>query len=190
MKYCALLIALAGLFFSCHKSDVAPLQLLTNSNMEAGGMQPDNWRYVSSSPDTIVGTWTTAFSSSSSHALEITRITNINPAKLGYWRQDFLGTIPTGKNLTLNVKIKGVNIAGLGAAIAIRTDDQATANGNALQFMTTQGVVPITGTFDWTTYTVKLTGVSPSAEYITVFLFLLNNSTGTVYFDEAYLYAE
>jgi len=190
MKFLIGLMATILIFIGCSKkSDPAPLQLLTNSNMETGGTQPNSWSYYSPT-DSIVGLWTTNAANSPTHSLEITRSATITSPRFAYWRQEYSSVIPTGKNLVLSVKIKGQNLSGYGAAIAIRIDNATTLTGYALQFSTTQGTTPITGTFDWTPYSVRLTNVDPTAQRITIYLLLLNDTTGSVNFDDANLTVE
>ncbi len=116
------------------------------------------------------------------YSLKISR-TNIDTAKIWYWYQKYSGKIPVGLDLTLKAKIKGLNLSGNGASIAIRCDG-ATPD---LQFETTQSVVNINGTFDWTTYTVSLSNVKSNVTSIYVFLIYLPKTTGTVYFDDVTL---
>jgi hypothetical protein len=189
MKVTIIFVVILFAFFSCSKKDPALIQLLTNNDMETGGIQPSGWNYYSPT-DSILGSWTTSAASSPTHSLEISRSTTIDSPKFGYWQQGYSSTIPTRKNLALSVKIKGANLLGYGAAIAIRTDNPTTMTGYALQFSTTQNSTRIIGTFDWTTYTVKLTNVDPTAKFITIYLLLLSNTTGTAYFDDANLNAE
>ncbi|NLY91572.1 MAG: hypothetical protein GX081_08210 [Firmicutes bacterium] len=103
-----------------------------------------------------------------------------------YVFQTYRGSIPVGKKLKLAVRIKTENLTGEGAAIAIRCDDAVP--GAADQFVTTQGKIQITGTKDWTTYTVELgERVRSDIEAITVFLLYLPKTSGVVYFDDASL---
>jgi hypothetical protein len=83
----------------------------------------------------------------------------------------------------LKVKAKG-NLTGQGISIAIRGDDANSVNGYAKQFATTQGTSPISGTFNWTEYSVKLNNVDASLESITIYVIFLNNTFGDVYFDD------
>ena len=84
---------------------------------------------------------------------------------------------------SLEVKIKS-NLIGEGISIVIRGDNTVHPTGTAEQFVTTQGSSPISGTFDWTDYGVKLANVDASTQSLTVYLVYLQNTTGEVYFDD------
>lgn len=94
--------------------------------------------------------------------------------------------IPTGKSLTLRVRIKG-QLEGDGVSIAIRGDDTSNISGVGEQFATTQGPSPISGTFNWTEYGLNLDTIEPNIKSLTVYLIYLPNTTGTVYFDDVSL---
>ena len=100
--------------------------------------------------------------------------------EFSFWSQSFTEFIPFGKDITLEVRIKG-DLEGQGASIALRADD---STNNVLQFETTQGKVPITGEFDWTEFTVTIENVSSSTSRIYIFLVFLPDTTGEVYFDD------
>src|SRR6185436_3602573 len=97
--------------------------------------------------------------------------------------QTMTAIIPHGKNITLKAKIKG-NLTGIGASIAIRGDIESPADGGAEQFATTQDQTPITGSSDWQDYSVTLVNINSNIKTITVYLLLLPNTTGEVYFDD------
>jgi hypothetical protein len=176
------LLMVATLFSGCSKDDPSPVkEMLVNGNMEAGSTAPNAW-FNSNPTSSIAYTWTTDASASSSHSIKISQsAASSDFAALG---QNYAGTIPVGKDVTLSVKIKGVNLVGGGAAIAVRTDGASTPD---LQFSSTEGAKSIAGTFDWTTYNVKLTNVSADAKYVIVYLIYLPNTTGTLYYDDASL---
>ena len=104
----------------------------------------------------------------------------------GTWYQSYSGEMPKGKDLVLKVKIKGKNLTNQGISIAIRADRPSTTS----QFSTTQAHQSITGTFDWTDYTVRLIKVADDANKIFVFLVFLPSTTGEVYFDDISLVVE
>jgi hypothetical protein len=177
--------------FGCSKKSIepSPAQLLLNGDMEAGTSWPDQWFIATpaSIPTTDFSTsWSTDQFSSPGHSLSIARTVTPNSTDFYSLGQTVI-VDESGKTLTFSVKIKGVNLAGDGVSIAIRTDTSTTQD---LQFSTTQGQTSITGTFDWKTFSVKLTGVQSSVEYIDVYLVFLPNTTGTVYFDDAELVAQ
>jgi hypothetical protein len=84
------------------------------------------------------------------------------------------------------VKIKS-KLEGTGASIAIRGDDTFPPSGSAEQFVTTQAITPISGTFAWTEYTIKLDDVETATRSLTVYLMILPNTTGEAYFDDVSL---
>ena len=93
------------------------------------------------------------------------------------------------EKIKLTVNIKTENLEGPGVAIALRCDGPEV-NGQIQfsQFVTSQGTIPIKGTKDWTKYTVELDQkVRPGIETINVYFLYLEDTSGTVYFDDASL---
>jgi hypothetical protein len=173
------------LFLGCSKDDPKPAstEMLVNGNIEAGSSTPNSW--FNGHPDSGIPTvWTTDVYASASHAIKISQATVLDAADYASLGQTFSGVIPVNKDLTLSAKIKGDNLTGTGVAIAIRTDGASTPN---LQFISTEGSTSITGTFNWSTYNVKLVNVSSDTKYIIVYLIYLQNTTGIVYFDDVSL---
>jgi hypothetical protein len=169
---------------------VPPDQLLTNLDMEAGSEnQPNSWWLGPFATDTTT-LWTTEESSSATHSLELKA--TVSDTTVLYWGQTYQGVTPVGKDVTLTIKVKGKNIAGDGAAIALRGDDTSipVTYTTVIDFNTTEHTTKIDGTFDWTSYSIKLTNVSPYTKSISVFLILLPHTTGKVYFDDAQLTIE
>ena len=171
-----LLIAVTfALNTSCEKDDPAPAQYLSNSNIEGSTEQP--W-FFNGDTSIFTAECITDESFSPTHSLKIyTAISD--PMSFCFWYQSISENLPIGKELTLTARIKADNLNGLGAALAIRADSDLGMN----QFVTTQGTTTISGTFDWTEYSVNLPELSTEVTDILVFLVLLNNTTGTVYFD-------
>lgn len=126
--------------------------------------------------------WSNEESFSPVYSLNISR-TVIDTVKIWYWWQKYSGIIPVGRDLTLKAKIKAVNLSGDGVSIVIRCDGEVPN----LQFASTQGVVNINGTFDWSTYTVSLPNVQSNITSIFVFLVYRPKTTGKVYFDDVTL---
>lgn len=73
---------------------------------------------------------------------------------------------------------------GSGLFLAIRGDDTNPASGDPEQFVTTQGITTISGTFDWTDYSLMLSSVDASNKILNVFLFYSPNTTGEAFFDD------
>ena len=152
---------------------------LDNVDMESGSGTPDSW-FPGHTANDISMTWTTEAASSPTHSLAMSRASFSDPNSFAAWGQTYQGAMPVGKNLTLSVKVKGVNLVGQGLSIAIRVDG---ATGSNLQFSSTQNNISITGTFDWTTYSIALPNLT-SGKYIDVYLVYLPGTTGKAYFDD------
>jgi hypothetical protein len=181
---------LTGLLFisfflsSCKKDEVSLRQLLVNGNVETGSTVPNGW-WNSTGQGKHNITWTDEASFSPKKSLKIsTQI--VDPSNFSFWAQTISSNLPNGKGVTLMVKIKS-NLKGTGVSIAIRGDDASSVNGYAKQFVTTQGTSPISGIFDWTDYSIKLSNVDSSIQSLTVYLIYLGNTTGEVYFDDVSL---
>lgn len=185
MKTSLLTLSLIALLFSgCSKNDPAPaIELLNNGNVESGTSAPTSW-FNRTPTSSIPVAWSTDVASSPTHSLKISQTAVINTSDFTYWGQTYTGNMPTGKDVTLSVKIKGVNLTGPGVSIVIRADGDVTPQ---LQFVSTQNTTTISGTFDWTTYTLKLPKLTSGVTYLIVYLVYLPNTTGTVYFDNASL---
>jgi hypothetical protein len=184
MKTLGLIICLFFLF-SCSKTEVKPPTLLfTNTDVEAGSNAPTGW-WLNSNGTTAAFSWANQIAYSGTRSLEIASTAAISvPA---YWGQSVTQNIPFGRNLTLTVRVKG-NLSGAGAAVAIACLN-ATSNTQAQQFSTSQGVSSMFGNFDWTPYTVKLTGVHSDITEIRAYLMILPGGSGQVYFDDISLTA-
>jgi hypothetical protein len=187
MKQHLILCALLSVFVGCNDdsdNNEPAIQLLVNTNMEAGATSPNNWWDMM---QTVYSTeWTTQEASSGTKSLKISAEQS-DPTNFAFWAQSYTGAIPVGKDIVLSVKVKCKNVIGKGISIAIRADNADTQNGNAEQFNTTQGSTTITGDFDWTTYHVRLSGIQNDIKLLTVYFLLLDNTMGTVYFDDASL---
>ena len=120
--------------------------------------------------------------SSASHSVEISRSVS-DPCKVLGMGKDIADPIPVGRNLTLEVSVKGLNLEGRGISLAIRCD---SPNGMK-QFVTTENNIPILGTFNWTKYSVTLVNVQSDISNIIIYLIYLNNTSGTLYLDDVRL---
>lgn len=187
--YLFLLFFMPLLFISCSKEDnnieeLAANELLTNGNLEIGSGGPLGWFRSTPCPDTRM-VWTEEEAFSHLRSLKMSNST-LESQCFSFWGQNINTNIPTGKSLTLRVRIKG-QLEGEGVSIAIRGDDTPEISGTGEQFATTQGFSPISGTFDWTVYSLNLGTVEPTIESLTVYLTYLPNTTGTVFFDDVSL---
>lgn len=187
-RYVSVLLAtivIAG----CKPDEPQPVDIIVNGNMESGGSSPTGWTpllsYPSISPDEFQLEWTSKASSSPDKALRISTAVAVS-ADFAYWAQQKCNDIPRRKTLRLKAKIKG-NLTGPGVSIALRCDDTSQSNGNGLQFVTTQQNTAITGTFDWTEYSVEIGKVERAVNCIWVFLIYNQNTTGEVFFDDVSL---
>jgi hypothetical protein len=117
---------------------------------------------------------------SPTHSLKISK-TIPDSLNTAYYSQVYSGEIPAGRNLTLQVHVKCLNIEGDGASLLLLCNN---ANDSTLQFAGTEGDINITGTFDWTSYKLNIIDLKKEVRKIYVFLFYLPNTTGTIYFDD------
>ena len=160
-------------------------QLLIDTDLETNPNDRTNPNYRKSwfkngSGGNFIASWTDADSFSPTHSIKIAR-TTIDTTNFWYWGQTYTGKMPTGQTLILTAKIKGVKLTGEGVSILIRCDGESD---HVIQMKGTEGFISIVGTFDWTTYTVKLSELNSLVQYIVVYLLYLPNTTGTVYFDD------
>jgi hypothetical protein len=95
---------------------------------------------------------------------------------------------PYGKKFTLTARMKLEGVTGQGVAIAIRGDTEAAPSGYGEAFATTQNKRTLVGTTDWMEVSVELDGLEESIQSIAVYLILLSESSGTVYFDDVELH--
>lgn len=169
------------LLSNCKKDDVQPGQLISNSDVEVGSLTPNGWWFFTGEGKYNV-TWTDTESFSPRKSLKISTQT-AESTEFAFWAQTINTNLPTGKSVTLKVKVKG-NMTGVGISLVIRGDDTSNPSGAAEQIVSTEGTSPISGTFDWTDYSIKLGNVEVSTQSITIYLVYLPNTTGEVYFDD------
>jgi hypothetical protein len=177
-------IVLPLLFTRCAKEEAKPQQLLVNGNFENGNTVPTDWGYITEK-DIYNGEWSDKEFVSPSKSVKISSLKN-DTTLFSFWYQTITDNLPFGKDVTLKVKIKG-NMLGKGVSIAIRTDDTTIPTGRADQFITTEKLSPITGSFNWSERIITLANVKPTSKSITVYFIYLQNTTGEVYFDNASL---
>ena len=187
--YFFLLFFMPLLFISCSKEDndvqdLASNELLSNGNLEIGSGGPLGWFRSAPCPDTRM-LWTEEEAFSLLKSFKMSNST-LESQCFSFWGQNLNTDIPTGKSLTLRVRIKG-QLEGEGVSIAIRGDDTPEISGTGERFATTQDSSPISGTFDWTTYSLSLDMVEPTIQSLTVYLTYLPNTTGDVFFDDVSL---
>ena len=178
-----MLIALGSVaFFGCDDDDESEHgQLITNGDVEVGSMTPNSWWYNSAQNKYQV-TWTNQESFSPSKSLKIS-IQSPDQSEFAFWAQTISVNIPTGESVKLTVKVKAA-LSGQGISIVIRGDDTQQPSGVGEQFVSTQGVTPISGTFDWMDYSVQLPAIDTNIKGLTVYLVFLPTTSGEVYFDD------
>lgn len=177
MKNLALLIIAICLFISCKKEDPIPTQLLKSTDLESDLSAWDNYG------STVYGfnfnpTCTNEESFSPTHSL-ILNCETADSINWHCWSQLYTGKMPFGEDLTLSQKIKAVNLTGLGVFIKIVAFDGV--NKYALQTATSEG---LTGTFNWTEYSITLPDLSKAVTSIYVTMYYPPKTTGKVYFDD------
>lgn len=163
----------------CKDKEIEPLNVLSNGDVETGGIYPEPWYpYTNNTGHNFV--WSKDESSSGERSLKLNA--NSNSEKIAYWYQFVSENLPFEKDITLKVNIKA-DLVGTGASIVIRADGENAQSG-FLQFATTEGPSPITGTFDWKEYSVTLESLDPETKIIRIYLVYLSETTGEVYFDD------
>ncbi|WP_296621629.1 hypothetical protein [Marivirga sp.] len=172
-------------FTSCKDDEIQSNQLIVNGILEQGSTSPDGWWSNSANPDNFNFIWTEDESFSGSKSVSISTQT-ADASAFAYWGQTITNNLPTGKSVTLSVRIKG-ELSGRGVTVALRGDDTVEIDGSAEQFATTQGSMDISGTFDWKEYSIKLDNVDASTKSLTVYLIYLYDTSGEAYFDDVSL---
>lgn len=185
----AFILSLFLLYFSCNNNDEKvipePIQILQNSDMESGNSEPQNWK-IHSFPDGGQHdfVWTDQEYHSTTRSLMISSSISYDSIGAG-WMQILNHSIPHNQDVKLTVRIKAENLVGDGAAIIIRADN--TNQQDMLKFVSTEGDIDITGTFDWKEYSIEMESVPNDTNIIYVWLAFLPHTTGEVYFDDAEL---
>ena len=177
---------------SCNKeSDTVTEEpiLISSIIMENAGFEadpnawPNAWWYRGA-PYEVRWVSDEAYSGDGSVAIESDTMVN----DFNFWGQTITQNIQTGRKLQLRVKIKLDEVIGEGVSIVIRGDESSSPEGDAETFVTTQGTIDISGTHDWKEYQLsQLENMPASIKSVTVYLLLLPNTTGTVWFDEVEL---
>lgn len=149
--------------------------------MESGTTYPYHWTPFTNNDDDIA-VWTDDESFSGQKSLKLSR-DNSDTNDFFTWSQTINEKIPFNKDVTLRVKIKGT-LRGRGISIVIRSDNTDYPNGGAEQIASTERIIPISGTFDWTEHHVTLNNIDVATHSITVYLIYLPSTTGIAYFDD------
>lgn len=183
MKRISLILFTLCIFVSCKKEEQGTLQvpdqLFRNTDLES---DPNGapWEIPFGPKYDFIINCTEEDSFSPTHSLKIAR-TEVDTTNFFFWTQSYSGAIPVGDPLILTAKVKGVSLDGAGVILVIRCDG---ALSDMIHFVTTEGIHNISGTFDWTTYTLSIPELSEDVKHIYVYLVYLPYTTGTVYFDD------
>ena len=171
------------LFSSCDDDPANPdvIQLLINSSVEAGSQRPNKW-FANTNNGNYVTAWSSEHAFSGTKSLKITSDNDVG--EFAYWYQSFNDDIPYGRRLKLSsmIKLENVDPNSEGVSIAVRGDDDL---GKSVFFYTSQGDIPIHGNEDWKSYSIEMkSNIPEDVSKLWVFLILLNDTKGTVYFDD------
>ncbi|WP_157634565.1 hypothetical protein [Spirosoma panaciterrae] len=199
MKPTILLITLLSitlLFNACKKEEAtpqAPVNLVKNGDMESYPWQdwvPYFGYNLTSNPNGYTNAYTLEAATSGTHSIKASCTSVKNDSTFYMFVQQFFPqTLKVGDKLTLKAKIKTDNLAGQGVSLVIRGDQIVNGKSNMVFFTTSQGKTVINGTGAFKEYAVTLDSYPGTADYISVYLIYLPQTTGTVYFDDVSLTA-
>lgn len=167
------------LFSSCEKEEL--VDLIVNGNVEKGITDPDEWWSVDLG-DKYNTEWSSTEYFSPRRSLTIS-IENADSVDNAFWGQGIHDNIPHGKAVTLKVKIKA-ELEGTGVYLAIFGNDIDEPSANVEQIVSTQNNSPISGSLNWTEYSLTLDKVDATTDRLVVLLVYESNTTGEVYFDD------
>lgn len=168
-------------FYGCKSRDIEPITLISNGDLESGAAAPTFWwNYKGQGEHDFQ--WSKAESLSGERSIRISADV-ADDQNIAYWGYSITENLPLEQTITLKVNIKA-ELLGTGVSIVIRADGDNANSAGSLQFETTQGKSPITGTFDWKEHSLILENLDPKTKKILVFLVYLQDTTGEVYFDD------
>ncbi|MEO1448870.1 MAG: hypothetical protein AAFV07_05040 [Bacteroidota bacterium] len=158
--------------------------LLGNVSVEEGDSLPNFWVYSEGDSTVMLDNlWTSEESFEGLRALKISRSGDVLAHYT--WRQTLVNRIQRDRPLLLKVMIKTENLTEPGAALLIRGDNTDEPKGAAEQSASTQGKLDIMATQDWTEYSLRVPeGLGRGLESLSVYLVMLPETNGTVYFDQ------
>jgi hypothetical protein len=157
-----------------------------NGSVEEGSFSPTAWQKSEHSP---AFNWTDTVSRTGKHSLLISSPHGEKKA-IG-WIYTLNKNIPYDKCIYVKVFIKTVALSGQGASVVLRADDTEQPGADAEIYTTTQGRRNITGTAEWKQYTLVLPEpIHDEIKSITLYLIMLPETKGDVYFDDISLYYE
>jgi hypothetical protein len=182
-----LLFSLVLLVDSCKKEEAQPqTPLIANGNIE---QEFQGWFFNydlqhPTNPNGYDYGFTAEAASSPKYSLKVNCNQVKNDTAFCYYGQQKIATatIPTGAKITLKAKIKTA-LKGNGVSLAIRGDK----NNKDVFFVSTQGKTSITGTQEFTEYSVVIDSYPGNIDNLQIFLVYLPRTTGYVYFDDVSL---
>ncbi|HEX5172362.1 MAG TPA: hypothetical protein VFW11_24470 [Cyclobacteriaceae bacterium] len=182
-RFAMILLFSLSLISGCEdESNSGNPELVQNPSIENGNQSPSSWfpsDYADSDTQVI---WSDVQAYDGIRSLQLS--SDNADASAGWWGQTYEDKIPHGKKLRLSCKIKLDNVVGDGVSIAFRGDN----NTKPEFFYSTQGKINITGNHDWEEFSVEMdTKIPDTVVRIYIFLIMLNNTTGSVYFDDVSL---
>ena len=211
MKALPLLVVLLTLLLllnACKKQETQPqtiANVVINGDFEAAPYQDwrsDVNRNSLAKPNSYTVDYTTEAASSPAHSIKVSCNAAYNDSTYHLFQQDFytasssssppagakILSIPAGAKLTMKAKIKTLNIkGGDGISIAMGGNYGADKNYASAFFTESRGKVAITGTKDFTEYTVSFDSFPANTYSVYVLIFFLPNTTGTAYYDDVSL---
>lgn len=171
----------AGIVAGAPSMNESAVEYLVNGDMETD----EGWWF--NGPEMTTQSFSTAAANSGLRSVALAMPTTTDLGGFTYAGQYVPVSDPSEDKFVLTVRMKLDGVTGQGAAIAVRGDTEAVPSGWAEAFATTQGTLTLTGTSEWTEVTVELDGLRSDIRSVTVYLLLLSESSGTVYFDDAVL---
>lgn len=208
MKSFTLLLLSLGLvllFNRCKTQETQPQSIanaVINGDFETAPYQDwrsDINRNSLAKPNSYTLDYTTEAASSPTHSIKVSCNAAYNDSTYHLFQQDFFTasasapagakvlSIPAGAKLTMKVKIKTVNMNGEGISIALGGNYGADKNYASAFFTESRGKTAITGTKDFTEYTINFDSFPANAYSVYVLIFFLPNTTGTAYYDDVSL---
>ena len=171
------LILIAFLFIASCKKD-EPVYQMPDNLLQTSDLETYPFFYNYSSNDSIISVWNEEDAHSPTHSIKISN-TNMDTAFYSFWYQYYAGKMPVGEKLTLSAYIKGINLEGQGILLGI----QCNAGKTISQFVTSSDT-HITGTFDWTPFTLDSEELAGDVSILYLEIVYLPLTTGTVYIDD------
>jgi hypothetical protein len=144
---------------------------------------PGNWVFREanvSTPNAFIGS---KINTDSTNALKIQASDRLLEGQFSSWSYTFSNPVlKEGTSLKLTATISANSLSGTGAAIALRTDSGTRTRPSG--FSTSQGLYPIKGIQNQRTFSITLDYVPTEINTLYIFLLMLPESSGSVYFED------